>query len=524
MTLKLKSTLFVLTTVLALQGCNDSASSSSNDTEDTDDNTQAETVPPGNEDSENDDSGSDTNVDDTELAQGILFVANVPGYGSEFWVSVDSTANELYPIDLFAGNRGGVSTATQPVELAPNVYLFAGSEDDDTGTELFRTDGTLSGTYLVKNIYNSNGSSPNNLTQLDDGKVVFTARSTGGDSKRSLWVTDGTDQGTNVLAEDIDPKFLTPLGNGKAVFSGLFIPDTETGFEFQGLMVTDGSVAGTQVIYSERLSPQGLTSLNDGRAIFYFQDAENGKWGPWITDGTSEGTYKVKTIRDDYNREGVDAQFTKISDELILFRAQTPNEGIELWATNGTEAGTYLVKDINPGENSSSPFRITAIGDGKAIFRADDGVNGQEPWVTDGSAEGTFLLKDIRSGTFNNSDPQWFVAVEDRVYFVANDSTHGRELWVTDGTTDNTRLVKDLNPGTGGSGSTTNSGPVPHFVLPDGRLLFSGNDRSGIGFALWVTDGTNEGTELFYNLEAESAATGSVSFPGNIFLPISIEP
>ncbi|WLD58908.1 hypothetical protein NFC81_03740 [Salinispirillum sp. LH 10-3-1] len=499
MTFKLKSTLFIISAALILQGCNDSGNSASN-------------APDENE---------------SAPSQGILFVANVPGYGSEFWVSVDSTANHLYPIDLFAGNGSGVSTNVRPVALTSDVYLFTGKENNDFGEELYRTDGTLAGTRMVKNIYASgNGSVPNDLTQLEEGKVVFTARSTGGDTKRSLWVTDGTESGTIPLLEDSDPKFLTPLGNGKAVFNGLFIPDPETGFPAQGLMVTDGTVAGTKVIYSDRTSPQGLTSLNDGRAVFYFQDAKNGEWGPWITDGTSEGTYRVKAIRDDYNREGVNAQFTKISDDLILFRAQTPDEGNELWATDGTETGTYMVKDIRPGNESSSPFRITAIGDGNAIFWANDGTHGQEPWVSDGTADGTVLLKDIRSGASSSSsgNQQMFFALEDHVYFAADDGNSGRELWVTDGTTMNTQLVKDLNPGPGDGGRLNNHAPVPRFALPDGRLLFSGNDRTGIGYALWVTDGTDEGTELFYNLEAQSTASGSVSFPGNIFLPITIEP
>lgn len=521
MTIKLQSSLLALTAVLLLQGCNDSGGSTTTETDDVDDTAHNDT-PPDNDDSNNGESETDSETEDSEPTQSILFVANVPGYGSEFWISVDSTEDYLYPIDLFSGNGGGVTTSVQPVELAPNIYLFSGRESNDIGTELYRTDGTVAGTYLVKDIYTDNNSSPNNLTQLAENTVVFTARNTGGDTERSLWVTDGTEAGTQVLREDIDAKFLTPLGNGKAVFSGLFEPDPDKpGFLFHGLMVTDGTDSGTEVIYSSRTSPQELYSLNDGRAIFYFQDAENNNWGPWITDGTTEGTYKIKNIREDYNREALQPQFTKISETTILFSAQTPDEGIELWKTDGTEDGTVLVKDINPGEDSSGPFRITAIGNGKAIFRADDGVHGQEPWITDGTNEGTFLLKDIREGSSGSSLERLTVA-ENLVYFVANDNIHGRELWVTDGTTENTRLVKDLAPGTDGSGSTRNSGPVPHFVLPDGRLLFSGNDRSGSGYALWVTDGTDTGTALFYILENEGTG-GSVSFPGNIFLPITVE-
>ncbi|NLE37882.1 MAG: hypothetical protein GX621_07645, partial [Pirellulaceae bacterium] len=42
------------------------------------------------------------------------------------------------------------------------------------------------------------------------------------------------------------------------------------------------------------------------------------------------------------------------------------------------------------------------------------------------------------------ADPRDFVQIGDVCYFTAQDSSHGRELWVTDGTQDGTQLVKDI--------------------------------------------------------------------------------
>lgn len=514
-----KSVMMALLIGLLLQGCNSSNESAADDSSnEVGDNAQDETSTPEDSESTEDDSI----VEEDSAVPGVLFGANVPGYGSELWLATGVSGDEFTPIDLFPGASGGLTASVRPVELEPNVYLFSGRQDNTTNTELFRTDGTLAGTQLVRDLYPGNSSTPDELTPLEEGKVVFVARSSGGETEDGLWVTDGTEAETVLLKDDFAPKFITPLGNGKAVFSGLFEPDPDKpGFLEQGLMVTDGTVAGTKVVVNSPYAPQSLYSLNDGRALFYFQDADD--WGPWITDGTAAGTFKLKTIRENYDGSGANPQFTKISDTLIIFSALTPEEGSELWRTDGSdnEQETTLVKDIRPGTSSSGPFNITAIGNGKAIFRANDGEHGIEPWITDGTEAGTALLKDIRStGTLTNSSPEQFLAAEDLVYFVANDGIHGKEVWVSDGTTAGTNLVKDLNPGDGGSGATTSRGPRLHYILPDGRLLFSGNDRSGIGMALWVTDGTDEGTELFHNFSVES----SVTFPGNVFLPIEIAP
>ena len=97
--------------------------------------------------------------------------------------------------------------------------IFSAS-DATHGEELWITDGTASGTKLLKDIApdpNLAGGSPRDFTALGNGKVLFIAN-------RELWITDGTKAGTR-LVKDIDGGHQDPLiqytvvGGGKAIFT-----------------------------------------------------------------------------------------------------------------------------------------------------------------------------------------------------------------------------------------------------------------------------------------------------------------
>jgi ELWxxDGT repeat protein len=95
-------------------------------------------------------------------------------------------------------------------------------------------------------------------------KFVFSAEtSTGG---RELWVTDGTPEGTHLLA-DINPDGSSNPGS----------------FYFQN---EGGNIVST---------PADLGSLGDGRALF---DADDGTHGVelWTSDGTAEGTHSPSML------------------------------------------------------------------------------------------------------------------------------------------------------------------------------------------------------------------------------------
>ena len=80
--------------------------------------------------------------------------------------------------------------------------LFFSAHDGSTGEELWRSDGTMTGTVRVADIYSgSESSSPNKLTGVND-TLFFAADD--GENGSELWKSDGSAEGT-VLVRDINP-------------------------------------------------------------------------------------------------------------------------------------------------------------------------------------------------------------------------------------------------------------------------------------------------------------------------------
>ncbi len=427
------------------------------------------------------------------MATKILFRANDGTHGFELWAT-DGTAGGTYLVDDI--NPGSASSFLSGLTDLGNGKAVFEANDGIHGFELWVTDGTAGGTVLVTDINpGSNGSYPNSITVLGNGTALF--RATDGTHGYELWVTDGTAAGT-ALFTDINPGSgnstpggFTVLGNGKAVF---FANDGSDGVE---LWVTAGSAAGTALLDdinpgSGNSFPAQFTVLGNGKAVFNANDGIHG-FELWVTNGSAAGTGLVKDMNFGSGSSGPGG-FTVLGNGKAVFataygvyrNGRTYNYGRELCVTDGTAAGTALVLDINPGA-SSGPRYFTALGNGRVVFNADDGTHGQELWATDGTAAGTALVKDINPGS-GNSYPFRFTALGNgKVVFQANDGTDGVELWVTDGTAGGTALLKDVNPGSG------SSSPYGFTALGNGEFLFSASDGT-YGGELWMTDGTAAGT------------------------------
>ena len=317
----------------------------------------------------------------------------------------------------------------EPLAGLGPITLFAGN-DGTTGFEVWKTDGTAAGTVLVKDIWpGSRGSNPLNAwynTPRSHGVVgnaiVFTADD--GVSGYELWRSDGTTAGTYLL-KDIWPGSKRGLPIDFTEVAGLVYFVADNGVNGEELWKTDGTAQGTVMVEDIGVGsgPGGPFELTEYRGKLYFG------WGRslWVSDGTEEGTYEITDVL----RTGV-VHMAVASGSLWFSDPIAPVTNV--WKSDGTKSGTVVVKSF-PYDPFAIPVEYKAVGN-EVFFSTSDGINGHELWKSDGTTEGTVLVKDINP--VGSSQPRFFNEVGGKLVFVATTlsvpSAAGITLWISDGT------------------------------------------------------------------------------------------
>jgi len=389
-----------------------------------------------------------------------------------------------YGLDPDAVNSPGpVATA-----VMNGIYYFV-TDDLVNGAELWRSNGTSGGTYLVKDIYpGPTGSYPTNLTVIGN-TLYFTA--TDPVNGAELWKSDGTATGT-VLVKDIkagakgsEPTLLTNVG-GTLYFAA------SDGIVGRELWKSDGTAAGTVLVKDINPGEDGsklASFVNFGGTLFFsaYTLAEGREL--WKSNGTPAGTVLVTDINAGVS-DSSPSNLTVVGGTLY-FSATDPVNGAELWKTTGGPA--TLVRDINPGFDGSRPGSLIDVG-GTLFFAATTRGAGRELWKSDGTFNGTVQVRDIHAAPA----PTEAVNVNGTIFFVANNPQWGTELWRTD-PVQGAVLVKDIYAGTSSSSPT-------RLTAMNGLLYFRANDGTN-GVELWRSDGTSAGTYMVRNISSLGNST-----------------
>jgi ELWxxDGT repeat protein len=404
-----------------------------------------------------------TNVNGT-----LFFRAQDGTHGRELWASNGTAAGTFLVKDISPGASDSYPTYLTNV----NGTLFFQANDGTHGVELWESNGSAAGTFLVQDINPVTSSYPNYLTNVN-GTLFFGAND--GTHGMELWESNGTTAGT-FLVQDINPvtssypSYLTNV-NGTLFFQA---NDGTHGF---GLWESNGTTAGTFLVQASGSSPSRLTNVN-GTLFFQASDGTHG-FELWASNGTVAGTFLVADI----SPGAVGSYPSQLANMngTLFFQANDGTHGIELWESNGSAAGTFMVKDINPGAGNSlstNPLfaKLTNV-NGTLFFSANDSTHGLEVWESNGTGAGTFLVQDINPGG-SGSSPSRLTNVDGTLFFRAQDGTHGIELWASNGTTAGTFLVQDINPGPTGSNPT-------YLTNVSGNLFFAADDGSH-GIEPWI--------------------------------------
>lgn len=272
----------------------------------------------------------------------VLFSANDGTHGTELWKTDGSTSGTVLVSDL--ANGGGGSSPGEFVPFQGKIFFVANTAGK---FNLFSTDGTTANTVLIKSF--GLGSVPilaNSV--IINNKLYFSniAAATGFE----LWFTDGTTNGTTIFKDInpgtassgaiILPDLSALLSGGTgdihtSLFNGKIFFIANDGTHGTELWITDGTDAGTQMV--KDINPGADSSIGGNISWFYtstalYFAATDGSTGNELykTDGTTAGTSMVEDINPG----------SASSNPMLL--PMYVNSHIFLTAMDGTSAGTNL--------------------------------------------------------------------------------------------------------------------------------------------------------------------------------------
>ncbi len=366
--------------------------------------------------------------------------------------------------------------------------MLFGWYSEDAGFELWRTDGTRSGTMIVADLYPGPTSSTLHLETAQQVGARLLFFSSTNSTCCVVHSTDGTTDGTFSIR---DVGGLGGLVAGERV---AYISSDGSSYK------TDGTLAGTREV---DIHPFPSSPSVVGDRLIYWVVGDDRTTDFWSTDGTREGTELLWETHS--NR----STFTVSRGDIGLFGFSDP-DGPSLFRTDGTRAGTVPISD-------QSFVRFSAVGDLFFLKGTSEEI-GEEPWVSDGTASGTRLLANISPDIQTPDSNIENVAFDgDAVFFIADDDEadrHAQSLWRW---TEANGLVRvrerpenflgvfngEAFMGLGGALTAFPLSAAPRVVLPptESRPPVGGIVDGGFGVAfftqggiLFATDGSTDGT------------------------------
>jgi ELWxxDGT repeat protein len=333
--------------------------------------------------------------------------------GKEPWVSDGTLAGtqllkNIHPTTV----DNNFDTSSVRFLSADATKAFFIANDGTTGNELWVTDGTTAGTNLVLDIFQGTNASQIQVApsaignNMKDGKLYFFASNGSGSSTINgiePWVSDGTLSGTFML-KDIN----TSSNNGSTgtAYSKHFI-------EYNGKMYfyAIGSTAASYAIYETDGTTTGTSLFKSLDRVDEFIVKDNLLYftcvnGPsvWTSDGTLSGTTQIATIPNGQLNNVATCQMTIANNELF-FRVISNSVGSELFKLNSSNQ-LNNVKDIWSGTSNgvnSNIFqdrKILQVYDNKVWFLGTDGSSSgaMQVWNSDGTDTGTIPLTPLVGG------------------------------------------------------------------------------------------------------------------------------
>lgn len=430
---------------------------------------------------------------------GFLLVASSvgtgAGYGMELYL-LDSLEGKARLLADLLGPRSINFNQGLPVTAGPGEVGYFVHSEPATGFELWRTDGTPSGTRLSADL--TSGSASTYLYGLHAfGSRLLVWAQIGG-APPGLYGSDGTRVGTTLLQPDI-ARFqdFPPVQRGDRVW---FLGNQASS---AALWSTDGTASGTR----RAVGTPGtiVEALAIGNRFYWITVAGTGGNRSRLlfeSDGTSLGT-RILAIAASWEEPGSSLHsLTEHGGNLWFVFSHTDRDMVMKWDQSSNTLVTTKLATPAPlrvvpksmGSDGSNLYLVRGVS-----FGANSGLQSPkaEVMATDRSGRGMHVVLEVFIGRDQIAYVGKFQAVGGRAVFAVATDQDGAELWSSDGTRLGTHPLTTSLPGP----ASGYPGLFDGFVLPGAqRMLFAGQDREH-GVELWQTDGTTAGTRLVADLE-----------------------
>jgi ELWxxDGT repeat protein len=254
------------------------------------------------------------------------------------------------------------------------------------------------------------------------------------------------------------------------------------------LWASDGTSEGTELLAAFCTADfegcdQGGRFLGQANGVEFVAIPEEGYQNDyhlelWRTDGTREGTFRLPAeicVTDFYHENGATET---IAGGALYFAGIDAVLGCRPWRSDGTVTGTGRLESRRPENADRSPYAFAALGD-KAFFATDSGL-----WTVDSRAGAVRLLRALPG-------VRLITSAGSRLFFLSA-TDDGEALWVSDGETGgDTRQLRDLPE----SRCRDCDLPLPFLrPLAGGVVFLVADPLHDYASRLWRSDGTERGT------------------------------
>ncbi len=255
-------------------------------------------------------------------------------------------------------------------------------------------------------------------------------------------------------------------------------------------MVKDINPNGSSIPQKLKVARYKESMTSTPTRLFFMANDDQGK-GVFLTDGTETGTKKIlSNITNAYGFISFNTLNFLVQSPTVLFICENANYGAEIWRTNGTINTTQLLKDIYTGTSSSYPSNIVPL-NFQAYFAATSSLNLRSIYSTTGTAAETQIAIPFNSGA--NSMIYYIDTLNNHLIFAAYTLQNGAELWISDGTEAGTQLVKEIASGNANAFDTLYGAIKFSPVHFNGKIFFNAKNNTNNNEP-WFSDGTTAGT------------------------------